>query len=110
MTWAAIAAVGALAAPQIAPHATLRGIGLAAISGALTSGVGYVLWYAALPGLAPLQAGLVQLAVPVLAAAGGAAMLGERPTARLLASGALVLGGIALALVARRRRQMRPSA
>lgn len=116
VTWAAIAAAGALAAPpfalDVAPHAALhanlRGIALAAISGALTSGVGYVLWYAALPGLAPLQAGLVQLAVPVLAAAGGAALLGERPTARLLAAGALVLGGIALALVARRRAQLRP--
>ncbi|HSM13309.1 MAG TPA: DMT family transporter [Thermoanaerobaculia bacterium] len=86
-----------------AVHVSARGLALAAISGAITSGLGYAIWYAALRGLGAHEAGLVQLAVPVLAALGGVAWLGERVTLRLAAAGALVLGGIALALVARRR-------
>jgi drug/metabolite transporter (DMT)-like permease len=83
-------------------HAAPRGLALAAASGAVASGVGYTLWYAALRGLMPTQAAIVQLAVPALAAAGGVVLLGEAPTLRLLASGLLILGGIALALRARR--------
>jgi drug/metabolite transporter (DMT)-like permease len=92
----------AWAAGALAP--TARGVGLAAVSGGLTSGVGYAIWYAALPGLTPLAGGLAQLAVPVLAAAGGVVLLGETVTSRLVVASALVLGGIALALVDRRRR------
>ena len=83
-------------------QATATGIVLAAVSGAVTSGIGYVLWHAALRDLSATTAGIVQLAVPALAAAGGVILLGERPTARLLIAGALILGGVALA-VARRR-------
>ncbi len=72
---------------------------LAILSGALASGVGYVLWYRALPGLPPIVASLVQLAVPPLAAAGGIAALGEPLTSRLMAASALILGGIAVALI-----------
>jgi drug/metabolite transporter (DMT)-like permease len=79
-----------------------RGLTLAAISGGVTSGLGYAVWYAALRGLTPLVAGVVQLAVPVLAALGGVALLGEQLTSRLLGAGALVLGGIGWALVGRR--------
>jgi drug/metabolite transporter (DMT)-like permease len=86
----------ALALRPSAPSA--RGVILAVISGAITSGVGYAIWYAALPSLRAVQAGLVQLAVPVLTAIGGVLLLGERPTLRLAAATALVLGGIALAL------------
>lgn len=84
-------------------HADLRGALLAATSGALTSGVGYCLWYAALAGLTATQAAVVQLSVPVLAAAGGVALLGEMLTPRLAACGALILGGVALAVLGRRR-------
>jgi drug/metabolite transporter (DMT)-like permease len=78
----------------------LGGIGLAVLSGALASGLGYAGWYAALPGLTRARAGIVQLAVPALAALGGVAFLGERPTVRLVASAALILGGVGLAVLA----------
>ncbi len=78
---------------------TNRGVVLAIISGALTSGVGYVIWYAALNYLSALQAALVQLSVPAIAAAGGVILLAEPVSLRLLTSGILILGGISLALV-----------
>lgn len=83
-------------------HVTARGALLATLSGAVASGLGYSLWYAALPGLTATRAALVQLLVPVLAALGAVLLLGEAPTARLAASGAAILGGVALAV--RRRR------
>jgi drug/metabolite transporter (DMT)-like permease len=83
------------------------GLLLAAISGAVTSGIGYVLWYGAVRSLSSMQAALVQLSVPAIAAAGSVALLGETPTLRLLASGILILGGISLAL-ARRPSQATP--
>ncbi|WP_036169760.1 DMT family transporter [Massilia sp. 9096] len=79
-------------------HADARGIALAVVSGALTSGLGYVVWYAALRGLSSLRAAVIQLSVPVLAACGGALWLGEPFTARLALAVAAILGGIALAL------------
>jgi drug/metabolite transporter (DMT)-like permease len=103
-TLPAAAAALAVASLVTSLHASPRGFALAAISGGITSGIGYAIWYAALPGLAALQAGLVQLAVPVLAALGGALLLGETITGRLVASGALVLGGIAVATVRRNLR------
>lgn len=81
----------------------LPGAGLAVISGAVTSGLGYVLWYAALRGLTGLQAALVQLSVPPLTALGGLLLLDETPAPRLVAAGTLILGGIAAALTAGRR-------
>jgi drug/metabolite transporter (DMT)-like permease len=81
-----------------ATHVTAPGIWLALASGALASGVGYVLWYAALPGLGAGRAATVQLSVPILAGLGGVLLLSEPLSARLLLSGAVVLGGIALAL------------
>jgi drug/metabolite transporter (DMT)-like permease len=101
------AAAALVAAPVLLGgplHATPAGLLLAAVSGAVTSGLGYAIWYAALAGLTPVRAGLVQLAVPVLAALGGVVLLGEQVSARLVASAVLVLGGIALALLARQRR------
>lgn len=80
------------------------GAALAILSGAVTSGVGYVLWYAALRELAALQAALVQLSVPVITALGGILLLAEFPGPRLPVAALLVLGGIALALHARSRR------
>ncbi len=90
--------LAALAASGSA-HATAAGLGLAAASGALASGGGYAVWYAALPALGAARAGTVQLAVPVLAAAGAAGLLGERVTPRLLVAGIAILAGIALAVV-----------
>ena len=83
-----------LAAPALS--VTPRGAVLAATSGALTSGLGYVAWYAAVRRLSRTQAAIVQLAVPVLAAWGGVALLGEVWTGRLVACGAAVLAGVAL--------------
>ncbi|WP_149139374.1 MULTISPECIES: DMT family transporter [Cupriavidus] len=80
-----------------------HGVALAAASGAVTSGIGYVIWYAALRGLASTTAATVQLSVPVLAALGGIAWLGEPMTARLAVSAVAILGGIALVIAARRR-------
>ena len=86
-------------------HAGLRldGLGLlyALLSGALASGLGYALWYAALPGLTAIQGASVQLSVAVLAALAGALLLGEPLGARLPAAALAVLGGIALVLLPR---------
>lgn len=76
-----------------------RGIWIAIISGAITSGLGYISWYAALKGLRATQAATVQLSVPVIAAGGGILFLGERPTLRLLFATIAILGGIALVVL-----------
>lgn len=82
-----------------APRPEPRGLALAVASGALTSGLGYALWYAALRGHSRISAALVQLAVPVIAALGGAWLLAEALTPRLVASAGLTVGGIALAIL-----------
>ena len=79
------------------------GIGFAILSGAIASGVGYAIWYTALPGLKAASAATVQLSVPVLAAAGGILFLGESITVRLLFASVAVLGGIALVVMEKRR-------
>jgi drug/metabolite transporter (DMT)-like permease len=79
------------------------GAGYAVVSGALASGAGYAVWYAALRGLAATQAATVQLAVPLLAAAGGVWLLDEAVAARLLVAAVAILGGIALVILARPR-------
>ena len=84
-------------------HVEPRGFLLAALSGAAASGMGYAAWYTALPGLTATRASTVQLAVPVLAAAGAVAWLGERVTPRLLLASAAILGGVAIAVAGRRR-------
>lgn len=76
----------------------LLGIACALASGAFASGVGYALWYTALPGLNATRAATVQLSVPVLAALGGIVFLGEAVTPRLLLASAAILGGIALVI------------
>ena len=83
------------------PHLSLdpTGIWLAVGSGALASGVGYAIWYTALPALRATTAATVQPCVPVLAAAGGVALLGEPVTLRLVAASAAVLGGVALVIL-----------
>jgi drug/metabolite transporter (DMT)-like permease len=84
-------------------HATARGAALAAVSGAVTSGLGYVAWYAALRRLTAMRAATVQLATPVLTAAGGVVFLSEELSTRLGISAALILGGIGLATTTRLR-------
>ena len=79
------------------------GIGLAVISGAITSGLGYVIWYSALPGLKAADAATVHLSVPILAATGGILLLGEPITFRYLVASIAVLGGIALVVIERSR-------
>jgi drug/metabolite transporter (DMT)-like permease len=74
------------------------GLALAVASGALASGVGYVIWYAALPSLRATTAAVVQLSVPVIAAIGGVVLLAEPVSLRLVLSALAVLGGVALAL------------
>jgi drug/metabolite transporter (DMT)-like permease len=82
---------------------TVNGVVVALVCGAITSGLGYVLWYTALRHLTATRAAILQLIVPVLAGVGGVAFLGELISARLVISGATVLGGIALALTGGRR-------
>ncbi|SFW17465.1 EamA-like transporter family protein [Pseudomonas sp. NFACC19-2] len=79
------------------------GLFYAVLSGALTSGVGYAIWYSALPGLRASQAATVQLSVPILAALGGSLLLSEALSLRLTLSAVAVLGGIALVLGSRQR-------
>jgi drug/metabolite transporter (DMT)-like permease len=84
-----------------------RGIVLALVSGAVTSGLGYAIWYRALPSLTVTQAAVAQLSVPVIAALGAVAVLGEAVSSRLVVAGAMVLSGVGLVLSAR-ARQPRP--
>jgi drug/metabolite transporter (DMT)-like permease len=79
------------AAPVLSP-----GVGLAILSGAVTSGLGYALWYAILPGLGAQRAAVAQLTVPVIAAAGGAVLLAEGMGWRFVLAAVLVLGGVGL--------------
>jgi drug/metabolite transporter (DMT)-like permease len=78
------------------------GIGYAVASGAVASGIGYAIWYTALPHLKAGTAATVQLSVPVIAAVGGVLLLGEPITMRLVACSAAILGGIAVVTAARR--------
>lgn len=77
---------------------TTDGIMLAVMAGALTSALGYVIWYAALPGLGAATAAVGQLMVPSIAAMGGVLLLNELLTMRLILASLLILGGIALTL------------
>jgi drug/metabolite transporter (DMT)-like permease len=82
-------------------HLSTPGIALAVASGAVASGVGYVIWYAALRGLTATRAATVQLAVPVLAALGGVIFLAESLSLRLALAAVFIIGGVALALAGR---------
>jgi len=82
--------------------AGMQGIALAVVSGAVTSGMGYALWYRILPRLPASVAAVAQLTVPVIAMAGGTALLGEALTAEILMAAVLVLGGVGLSVLPRR--------
>lgn len=80
------------------------GLVWAIASGALASGIGYAIWYRALPELTRTRAAAVQLSVPVIAAAGGILFIGETLTWRLAISSVLILGGLAMAIAASGKR------
>jgi drug/metabolite transporter (DMT)-like permease len=101
-----VVAVSVVTIPSF--HAESRGVALAVASGAVASGLGYVIWYEALRGLTSTRAAVVQLLVPILAAIGGILFLAEAVSSRLLLSGVLVLGGIAVALAGRERVAVKP--
>lgn len=77
---------------------TWSGVALAVLSGAVTSGLGYALWYRVLPQLQPATAATIQLSVPVIAIIGGALILAEPVGLRLMIGTVAVLGGIALVI------------
>lgn len=93
-----------LALPLIRETPPLIGLTYAVLSGAAASGLGYTIWYAALPGLSAAEGASVQLSVPVITALAGAALLAEPITLRLGIASMAVLGGIALVITSRARR------
>lgn len=87
---------------QLSPSLiTVKGMLLAIASGALASGVGYAIWYTALPGLTRTRAGIVQLSVPALAAIAGVVFLGEPLTVKFAALTVMILAGVGLATLAK---------
>ncbi len=95
------AALAAIMSVLLFNRASLNNIGFwyAIASGALASGIGYAIWYTALPGLKAAQAATVQLSVPVIAAVGGVIFLGEPISLRLGVASIAILGGIALVIL-----------
>lgn len=100
--WSLPAAAALAAWPGAWAGASATGVALALTSGALTSGLGYVAWYLALPSLSRTVAATVQLSVPLVAALGALALLGEAIDLRFALASALVLGGIAAVVLTRR--------
>ena len=84
-------------------HVTPAGAALAIASGAVTSGVGYIVWYAALQGLSATRAAVIQLSVPAIAALGGVVFLLEPVSWRLVLSSLAILGGIGITITRRAR-------
>lgn len=104
---AAIAGVGAFVAIGFfggihLSETTLFGFWMAVLAGAVTSGIGYSMWYTVLPQLRGSTAAVTQLTVPVIAIAGGAVLLSESVTPQLIVAALLVLGGVLLAVTSRR--------
>jgi drug/metabolite transporter (DMT)-like permease len=83
-------------------HLSGRGIVIAIVSGGIASGLGYTVWYAALNFHTSTRAAVLQLAVPLIAAAGGVLLLSETATTRLWIAAALILGGIGLTIFGRK--------
>lgn len=93
--------VGLVAAPQM--QISSRGVLFAILSGAVASGIGYAVWYAALPRMTATRAATVQLSVPILAATGGVAFLSESISLRLILASIMILGGVLVSLAGRQR-------
>jgi drug/metabolite transporter (DMT)-like permease len=94
-------AVSALTWPSA--HVSPGGLGLALLSGIVTSGGGYIVWYQTLRSLRATRAAVLQLSVPALAAIGGTLVLAEPVTLRLVTAAVLILGGIAASIAFRSR-------
>ena len=90
------AALSLLMLPQMS--LAVDGVVLAVLSGALTSGLGYAIWYGVLPFLKSTTAATVQLSVPVIAALGGVLLLGEPLAGRLVAASLAIVVGILLVI------------
>jgi len=84
-------------------HSSGTGMLLAALSGGVTSGIGYAIWYTALRGLTATQAAVVQLSVPIIAAFGGVLFIAEQITLRLALSTVLTLGGILMVILSKEK-------
>ena len=104
--WSSLPAILLACVLHASVVASGRGIVLALVSGAVTSGLGYAVWYQALPRLSVTQAAVAQLSVPVIAAIGAAALLDERLSSRLLIAAVAVLSGVGLVLSARSRTRV----
>lgn len=96
--FALAAPVGLLVWAVVADAASWQGAGLAMVSGMVTSGLGYALWFRVLPELPSAVAAVAQLSVPVIAAAGGMVFLGETPGVRFVLAAGLVAGGVLVSL------------
>lgn len=96
-----VLALFALPAPIDALPLTATGVALAILTGAVTSGLGYALWYSVLPGLTASVAAVAQLTVPVIALVGGVLLLGEALTWQVALASALILGGVAMSVLAK---------
>ena len=99
--WSVPLALVLAAVAHASAAATAKGVGLALISGGLTSGLGYAIWYRAVARLTVTQAAVAQLSVPVIAAAGAAILLHERLGPRFVLSAAAILAGVSLVFAAR---------
>ncbi len=85
-------------------NASTYGILLGIASGAITSGIGYAIWYRVLPQLSAMQGSIVQLTVPVIAGLGGLIWSGEPFTLRFVLGSVFILGGVALAIISKTKR------
>jgi len=90
--------LGLIAFIILPDHITGQGVVLAILSGGLTSGLGYALWYRILPQLGATRAAVAQLSVPVIAMGGGMAFLNEAASLRFVIASLLVLGGVAVSM------------
>lgn len=106
----AVPMVAALALPGLfSASLTAPGVALAVVSGAVTSGLGYALWYRVLPALGAARAAVAQLSVPVIALAGGVLVLGESLTWTGALASLVVLAGVALAILPGRKSPAPPT-
>ena len=96
MNWVCPQASAVASAAKV-PDWTGFGIALAGLSGAVSSALGYALWYQLMPRLGAARAAVAQLTVPVIAAAGGLVLMGEAVSLRFVLSAVVVLGGVAVA-------------
>jgi len=103
LPFAAIAVVIFL--PNI--HLSARGVAIAVLSGAVASGIGYTVWFAAIKYHTSTRAAVLQLAVPVIAAVFGIVLLGETATPRTVFAASLILGGIGLTITGSRSKVIR---